>query len=149
MVGVKNSGHSGILGYYPRMALKEDLIGIAICNTRPMVAAYGGIESVFGTNPIAVAIPSHDFTPCFRYVHVQCNLWRLYCCSKNRNQAFRRCGLRLRRQANYRFRSKPERRISALWRLQRVWVGVSYTDHGRRAGGRGYFTNRRHTFYGN
>lgn len=58
-LGVKNSGHSGMLGYYARMALKEDLIGIAICNTRPMVAPYGGIESVFGTNPLAVAIPSN------------------------------------------------------------------------------------------
>jgi len=58
MVGVKNSGHSGMLGYYARMALERDLIGMAICNTRPMVAANGGTDAVFGTNPIAVAIPS-------------------------------------------------------------------------------------------
>jgi len=58
LVGVKNSGHSGMLGYYARMALRRDLIGIVICNTRPMVAAWGGIDAVFGTNPIAVAIPS-------------------------------------------------------------------------------------------
>lgn len=58
LVGVKNSGHSGMLGYYARMALKSDFIGIVICNTRPMVAAWGGIDAVFGTNPIAVAIPS-------------------------------------------------------------------------------------------
>jgi LDH2 family malate/lactate/ureidoglycolate dehydrogenase len=58
LVGVKNSGHSGMVGYYATMALKRDFIGIVICNTRPMVAASGGIEAVFGTNPIAVAIPS-------------------------------------------------------------------------------------------
>lgn len=58
LVGVKNSGHSGMLGYYARMALKRGFIGMAICNTRPMVAAWGGIDAVFGTNPIAVAIPS-------------------------------------------------------------------------------------------
>jgi LDH2 family malate/lactate/ureidoglycolate dehydrogenase len=58
LIGVKNSGHSGMLGYYARMALRCDLIGMAICNTRPMVAAWGGIEAVFGTNPVAVAIPS-------------------------------------------------------------------------------------------
>jgi len=58
LVGVKNSGHSGMLGYYARMALRSDLIGIVICNTRPMVAAWGGIDAVFGTNPIAVAVPS-------------------------------------------------------------------------------------------
>lgn len=58
LVGVKNSGHSGMVGYYARMALRHDFIGIAICNTRPMVAAWGGIDAIFGTNPIAVAIPS-------------------------------------------------------------------------------------------
>ena len=58
MVGVKNSGHSGMVGYYARMALEYDLIGIVMCNTRPMVAAWGGIDAIFGTNPIAVAIPS-------------------------------------------------------------------------------------------
>ena len=62
LIGVKNSGHSGMLGYYARMALRSDFIGMAICNTRPMVAAWGGIEAVFGTNPVAVAIPS-DGTP--------------------------------------------------------------------------------------
>jgi LDH2 family malate/lactate/ureidoglycolate dehydrogenase len=62
LIGVKNSGHSGMLGYYARMALRCDLIGMAICNTRPMVAAWGGVEAVFGTNPVAVAIPS-DGTP--------------------------------------------------------------------------------------
>lgn len=60
MVGVKNSGHSGMVGYYARMALGHDLIGVVICNTRPMVAAWGGVEAIFGTNPIAVAIPSDD-----------------------------------------------------------------------------------------
>ncbi len=40
------------------MALEHDFIGIVMCNTRPMVAAWGGIEAIFGTNPIAVAIPS-------------------------------------------------------------------------------------------
>lgn len=60
LVGVKNSGHSGMIGYYARMALKHDLIGIVVCNTRPMVAAWGGIDAVFGTNPIAVAIPSNE-----------------------------------------------------------------------------------------
>jgi L-2-hydroxycarboxylate dehydrogenase (NAD+) len=62
LIGVKNTGHSGMLGYYARMALRNDFIGMVICNTRPMVAAWGGIEAVFGTNPIAVAIPS-DGTP--------------------------------------------------------------------------------------
>jgi len=62
LIGVKNSGHSGMLGYYARMALRNDFIGMAICNTRPMVAAWGGVDAVFGTNPVAVAIPS-DGTP--------------------------------------------------------------------------------------
>ena len=48
MIGVKNSGHTGLMGYYVRMALTQDLIGMAICNTRPMVAAWGGTEAAFG-----------------------------------------------------------------------------------------------------
>ena len=58
LVGVRSAGHSGMLAYYARLALERDYIGVALCNTRPMVAAYGGIEAVFGTNPLAVAIPA-------------------------------------------------------------------------------------------
>ena len=58
LVGVKNSGHCGMAGYYVRMALQHDCIGIMICNTHPKVVVPEGKTPVFGTNPIAVAVPS-------------------------------------------------------------------------------------------
>ncbi len=58
VVGVRNSNHYGIAGYYARMALNEDLIGISLTNSRPLVAHTGAIGKHIGTNPIAVAVPS-------------------------------------------------------------------------------------------
>lgn len=60
VVGVKNISHSGSLGYYAEMAAKEDLIGISLCQSDPMVVPYGGVESYYGTNPIAFGVPTAD-----------------------------------------------------------------------------------------
>ena len=58
LVGVKHSNHFGIAGYYAMMAVEEDLIGLTITNTRPLVAPTWGMEKIIGTNPIAVAVPT-------------------------------------------------------------------------------------------
>ncbi|BDZ66898.1 L-sulfolactate dehydrogenase [Methanobacterium ferruginis] len=58
MVGVHNSNHFGVAGYYTDMAIMEDLIGIVIANTEPAVAPIGGKEPILGTNPLAIGIPS-------------------------------------------------------------------------------------------
>lgn len=58
MVGVHNSNHFGVAGYYSDMAIMEDLIGIVIANTEPAVAPIGGKEPILGTNPLAIGIPS-------------------------------------------------------------------------------------------
>ena len=42
MVGVHDSNHFGIAGYYTDMAIMEDLIGIVIAYTEPYVAPFGG-----------------------------------------------------------------------------------------------------------
>ncbi|MDD2487793.1 MAG: Ldh family oxidoreductase [Candidatus Gracilibacteria bacterium] len=55
---VKNSNHYGIAGYYSMMALKEDMIGISMTNTAPLVVPTFGKEAVLGTNPISVAVPT-------------------------------------------------------------------------------------------
>jgi L-2-hydroxycarboxylate dehydrogenase (NAD+) len=59
MVGVHNSNHFGVAGYYSDMAIMQDLIGIVIANTEPAVAPIGGKEPIIGTNPIAIGIPSN------------------------------------------------------------------------------------------
>ncbi len=59
MVGVHDSNHFGVAGYYSDMAIMQDLIGIVIANTEPAVAPIGGKEPIIGTNPIAIGIPSN------------------------------------------------------------------------------------------
>lgn len=60
LVGVHNSNHFGVAGYYTDMAIMEDLIGIVIANTEPAVAPIGGKEPLLGTNPLAIGIPSQS-----------------------------------------------------------------------------------------
>ena len=60
---VRNSNHFGIAGYYAMMALPQDMIGISLTNSQPLVAPTYGLKNVLGTNPIAVAIPSGEERP--------------------------------------------------------------------------------------
>jgi L-2-hydroxycarboxylate dehydrogenase (NAD+) len=57
-VAVKNSNHFGIAGHHAMMALKHDMIGMAMTNASPLVAPTFSVERLLGTNPIAVAIPA-------------------------------------------------------------------------------------------
>ncbi len=59
-VSVKNSNHFGIAGVHAQMALKEDMIGMAMTNASALVAPTFSIERMLGTNPIAVAIPANE-----------------------------------------------------------------------------------------
>ncbi|GAB3164418.1 Ldh family oxidoreductase [Telluribacter humicola] len=56
-VSVCNTNHYGAAGYYPVMALQEDLIGISMTNTTKGVAPFNGAEKMLGTNPVAIAFP--------------------------------------------------------------------------------------------
>jgi len=49
---------SGAIGYYASCLAAEGLIGFAFGRSPQRVAVYGSYEPVFGTNPLAVAIPS-------------------------------------------------------------------------------------------
>ena len=60
VVGVRRMGHSGALSYFVEMAAKENLIGISVCQSDPMVVPYGGAEPYYGTNPIAFAAPGKN-----------------------------------------------------------------------------------------
>lgn len=55
---VKDSNHFGISGYYARMALEEDMIGIAMTNTAALAVPTFGRQVMFGTNPLAFAFPA-------------------------------------------------------------------------------------------
>ncbi|MGV8096793.1 MAG: Ldh family oxidoreductase [Mangrovibacterium sp.] len=62
-VAVKNSNHFGIAGYHAMMALKENMIGIALTNASPLVSPTFSKSRYLGTNPIAVAIPALNEPP--------------------------------------------------------------------------------------
>lgn len=60
---VRNSNHFGIAGYYAMLALPENMIGICLTNSQPLVAPTYGKKAIIGTNPIAVAIPAGQQRP--------------------------------------------------------------------------------------
>jgi LDH2 family malate/lactate/ureidoglycolate dehydrogenase len=62
-VSVKNSNHFGIAGYHAMMALKSDMIGMAMTNASPLVAPTFSLDRLLGTNPIAVAVPAGEEPP--------------------------------------------------------------------------------------
>ncbi|MDN5344055.1 MAG: hypothetical protein PWQ18_166 [Clostridia bacterium] len=63
IAGVRNSNHFGMAAYYVLQALKENMIGVALSNTEPLMPAPGGAEAVVGNNPIAVGIPAQNSDP--------------------------------------------------------------------------------------
>jgi LDH2 family malate/lactate/ureidoglycolate dehydrogenase len=63
IVSVRHGFHFGAAGRYALQAAAADCIGIAMCNTRPLMPAPGGGERVVGNNPIAIAIPSAGDIP--------------------------------------------------------------------------------------
>ena len=58
IVGVYNTSHCGMAGYYIDMARKADVIGLLFADCLPRITPEGGTEAILGTNPIAVGIPS-------------------------------------------------------------------------------------------
>jgi L-2-hydroxycarboxylate dehydrogenase (NAD+) len=57
-VGVHDSNHLGMLGYYTDQLQREGYVGIAMTNTEPAMPPHGGAEPVLGTNPIAIGLPT-------------------------------------------------------------------------------------------
>ncbi len=57
-VGVFNSNHFGIAGYYAELAMREGLIGIVTTTTDALVHPWGGVEPLLGTNALAVGFPT-------------------------------------------------------------------------------------------
>ena len=59
IVGIYNTSHCGMAGYYVDMARKADVIGLLFADCLPRITPEGGTEAILGTNPIAVGIPSN------------------------------------------------------------------------------------------
>lgn len=57
IVGVKNGMHFGAAAYYSMMIAKENMIGISMSNTDPLMAIPGSVDKVIGSNPFSYAAP--------------------------------------------------------------------------------------------
>ena len=63
LVGIKNSGHYGLSGYYAEQAAKNNLISFIFTNAPPAIAPHGALKSLFGTNPICFGTPTNSKIP--------------------------------------------------------------------------------------
>ena len=62
VVGTKNTFSStGVIGYYAGEMAKNDFIGIVMAGSPGGVAPFGGIDPLFGTNPMAFGFPTNDW----------------------------------------------------------------------------------------
>jgi len=57
-VALRNSLHTGMLGYYADMVARADVVGMAFGNCCPLMAPYGGKRRLLGTNPLAFGFPA-------------------------------------------------------------------------------------------
>jgi LDH2 family malate/lactate/ureidoglycolate dehydrogenase len=57
VVGIKNTWFSGRLAYYVERAARAGFMAFHTASTQARVAPSGGIDRIFGTNPVAFAFP--------------------------------------------------------------------------------------------
>ena len=58
IVAVRNSFHFGAAGRYAQQANDHGCIGLAMCNTKPMMPAPDGLTKLVGNNPLAIGVPA-------------------------------------------------------------------------------------------
>jgi L-2-hydroxycarboxylate dehydrogenase (NAD+) len=63
LVGINNSGHYGLSGYYAEQAVSKNLIAMCFTNAPPAIAPHGAIKKLFGTNPICFGSPTSNKVP--------------------------------------------------------------------------------------
>jgi L-2-hydroxycarboxylate dehydrogenase (NAD+) len=63
-VGARMSNHAGPAALYAMMPLAHDMIGLYFAvGSNNHLPPWGGLQSLLGTNPIAVAVPAQDEPP--------------------------------------------------------------------------------------
>jgi len=63
LVGVRNSTHNGAMAFFSMMAVRQNLIGIGLTNTVPLMAPTGGNQAMIGNNPLSIAAPAGKEKP--------------------------------------------------------------------------------------
>jgi len=62
-VGVVNSDHICMTGYYAERIARAGCVGIIAGVTQPLVHPFGGVERLMGTNPFSIAVPRNGDEP--------------------------------------------------------------------------------------
>jgi L-2-hydroxycarboxylate dehydrogenase (NAD+) len=62
-VTARNVTHTGMVGFYPMMAARAGLIGLAMNNGPAIVPPFGGTTPTYATNPFAAAFPAGSEQP--------------------------------------------------------------------------------------
>ena len=62
-VGVVNSDHICMTGYYAERIARSGCVGIVVGVTQPLVHPLGGVERLLGTNPFSIAVPKGGDEP--------------------------------------------------------------------------------------
>lgn len=60
---VRNTTHTGPMGYYARIAADRGMIGLVTSASKPLMAYYGTSVPTLSTNPLAIAVPRSDDNP--------------------------------------------------------------------------------------
>jgi len=63
VAALTNSHHCGAAGYHVEQLANKGLVGLLFANTPKAIAPWGGSKALFGTNPIACAVPRKDAEP--------------------------------------------------------------------------------------
>lgn len=62
-VVVRNSSSLGALGYYPLVAVQAGMVGLAITNSMPLLAPWGGTTKLLGNQAYAIGCPAGRHPP--------------------------------------------------------------------------------------
>lgn len=57
-IGIRNSSHFGMAGFYINRLVSNGYIGMAMTDTDAFLIPFGGRKAFFGTNPIAIGFPT-------------------------------------------------------------------------------------------
>jgi (2R)-3-sulfolactate dehydrogenase (NADP+) len=61
--GITRSHHAGVIGHHVEKLAEVGLVALAFGNTPKAMAPWGGRQPLFGTNPIAFAVPYRGHSP--------------------------------------------------------------------------------------
>ncbi|NIK61444.1 Ldh family oxidoreductase [Kribbella shirazensis] len=62
-VSVRNTTTAGVVGYYSALAAEQQMIGLVVNNSAPVMAAYGAAERTLGVQALSMASPAGEHPP--------------------------------------------------------------------------------------